>query len=99
MMQTTALNGAAASSGGFFPALFTFIHTIAHQIGVGMLKLLGTVFASTRFPADLADPLGYLAVLTLFAVLLTLAKKIAWIVLAVGWGFIIIRLLMIIFKI
>ena len=29
--------------------------------------------------------------------LLTMAKKVAWIVLAVGWGFILIRILMVIF--
>lgn len=98
-MQTNALQGVAESSSGFFHALFTFLHAIAHQIGVGLLKLLGSVFSATRFPADLADPLGYLVVLTLFAVLLTLAKKVAWIVLAVGWGFILIRLLMVIFKV
>lgn len=96
-MDPNAVEGLAKSSVGFLNAVLTFIYSIAHLIGVGILKLIGTIFPATKFPLYLADPLGFLTVLTLFAVLLTMAKKIAWIVLAVGWGFILIRVIMVIF--
>lgn len=96
-MHPDAVEGLAKSSVSFLNAVLTFIYSIAHIIGVGIIKLLGTIFPFAKFPAYLADPLGFLTVLTLFAVLLTMAKKVAWIVLAVGWGFILIRILMVIF--
>lgn len=96
-MQPDAVEGLAKSSVGFLNAVLTFIYALAHIIGVGILKLFGAVFPFAKFPAYLADPLGFLTVLTLFAILLTMAKKAAWIVLAVGWGFILIRIIMVIF--
>jgi hypothetical protein len=95
-MQANSLEEIAKNSGGFLNAVFTFIYSIAHVIGVGMVRLFGTIFPAAHFPKDLVDPLGFLAVLTIFAILLSLFKKIAWIILALGWILILVRIVMLI---
>jgi hypothetical protein len=43
---------------------------------------------------ELADPIGFLVLLTVFVVLAQAARKIAWYILIVGWVLIVIRLIM-----
>jgi hypothetical protein len=78
--------------------ILTFIYFLAHQIGLGILKLVQPLFPRSIFPDSLVDPLGFLIILTLFMFLVGVAKKIAWIIVCIGWILLIIRILMIIFK-
>ena len=78
--------------------ILTFIYFLAHQIGLGIVKVVQSIFPRVVFPASIIDPLGFLIVLTLFMFLVTVAKKIAWIIVAAGWILLCIRILMIIFK-
>jgi hypothetical protein len=57
-----------------------------------VVYLLGRVLPTAKVPTDLIDPIGYLAILTVFLILVQVAKKVAWIVVVAGWVLIVIRL-------
>ncbi len=73
-------------------AILTFLYSIAHYVGMLVVYLLGQVLPTARVPADLVDPIGYLALLTAFLILVQVAKKLAWIVVLVGWALILVRI-------
>ena len=79
--------------------ILTFIYFLAHQIGLAIIKVAQPIFPGGVFPDSLVDPLGFLIILTLFVVLAGVAKKIAWIIIGLGWILLLIRILMIVFKI
>jgi hypothetical protein len=74
--------------------LLTYLYSIAHYVGMFVVYLLGRVLPAARVPADLVDPIGYLALLTAFLILVQVAKKIAWILVVVAWVLIIMRIAM-----
>ena len=78
--------------------ILTFIYFLAHQIGAAIIKLVQSLFPRVVFPESIIDPLGFLIILTLFMFLIGVAKKIAWIIVCIGWILLLIRILMIIFK-
>jgi hypothetical protein len=78
--------------------ILTFIYFLAHQIGAGIIKVIQPLFPHNVYPDNLVDPLGFLIILTLFMLLVSVAKKIAWIIVCLGWLLLLIRILMIIFK-
>ena len=60
--------------------ILTFIYFLAHQIGLGIIKVVQPIFPRGVFPDSIIDPLGFLIILTLFMFLASVAKKIAWII-------------------
>lgn len=75
--------------------ILTFIQTIAEYIGKGLVGIINQV-ANVKLD-QLQEPLGYLGVLTLFLGALSMisaAKKILWFVVMLGWGLIIIRIVL-----
>ena len=72
--------------------LLTFLYSIAHYVGMLVVYLLGRVLPAAKIPTDLVDPLGYLALLTAFLILVQVAKKIAWIIVIAGWILILVRI-------
>jgi hypothetical protein len=78
--------------------VLTFIYYVAHQIGMGIIKILQSIFPRLVFPGNLIDPLGFLIILTAFVILVTVAKRVAWIIIGAGWILLFIRILMVIFK-
>jgi len=78
--------------------ILTFIYFLAHQIGLGIIKAVQPIFPRDVFPDSIIDPLGFLIILTLFMLLVGIAKKIAWIIVCAGWIFLFIRILLMIFK-
>jgi len=89
----TVSNGSARS---LLDQLLAFIYSLGHLIGQGVVRLLGAILPSLQVPADLVDPIGLLAVLTIFLAVATIAKKLVWIVVIVGWALILIRLILVI---
>ncbi len=79
--------------------ILTFIYFLAHQIGLGIMKVVQAIFTRSTFPDSIIDPLGFLIILTLFIFIVGISKRIAWIIVSVGWILILIRILLIIFKI
>lgn len=72
--------------------ILTYLYSIAHYVGQFIVYLLGRVLPAAKVPFDLVDPIGYLALLTAFLVLVQVAKKIAWILVIVAWVLIIVRI-------
>jgi hypothetical protein len=79
--------------------IFTFIYFLAHHIGLGIVKVMQSIFTGSTFPTSIIDSLGFLIILTLFIFLIGISKRIAWIIVGVGWILLFIGILMIIFKI
>lgn len=80
----------------FLNEALTFIYSIAHYIGTWVLQIIRSILPSIDFPQSLADPIGFLAVLTIFLFLVQVAKKTVWIIVIVGWVLIIIRIILVI---
>ncbi|MBS3765963.1 hypothetical protein KGY71_05520, partial [Candidatus Bipolaricaulota bacterium] len=71
------------------------IHTAAGIIGDGLVKLVDMVAGVDV--SELSDPLGYLGILTASLILfgaLEAARKVVWFVVSLGWGLIIIRIVL-----
>jgi hypothetical protein len=76
-----------------------FLSTIARYIGLGIVSLVQRVLPSVTNLGVLAEPIGYLALLTLFVILTAAARKVALIIVLVGWALILIRVLLLAFHI
>lgn len=78
---------------GFVDQILAFVYTTAHWLG-GIIVHLLEQMVPLQNPENLVDPLGYLALLTLFLIVAEVAKKITWLIVIVGWVLIIIRIIM-----
>ena len=76
--------------------ILAFIYSLGHLIGQGVVKLVVAILPSMQFPSDLVDPIGLLAILTIFMAVAAVAKKLVWIVVIVGWALILVRLILVI---
>jgi len=76
--------------------ILAFIYSLGHLIGEGIVRLVTAILPSLEFPTDLVDPIGLLAILTIFLAVATIAKKLVWIVLIAGWVLILVRLILVI---
>jgi hypothetical protein len=79
--------------------ILTFIYFLAHQIGLGVVKLIQTIFTRSTFSVSIIDSLGFLIILTLFIFLTGISRRIAWIIVGIAWILLFIGILMIIFKV
>lgn len=73
--------------------LLTFIQTIAETIGNWLVELIKQF--TGVYLKDLAVPIGYLGVLTLALTAfgaLDAARKIVWLIVLLGWGLLILRI-------
>jgi len=76
-----------------------FLSTIARFIGSVIVHLVQYILPSVRDLATLAEPIGYLALLTLFVILTSAARKVALVILLAGWALIFIRILLMAFRV
>ena len=79
--------------------IFGFLSTTARYAGQAVVVLVQQILPSVKGLVTLADPIGFLVLLTLFVILTTAARRIALIILLVGWALILIRLLLMAFRI
>jgi len=78
---------------GFVDQVLAFIYTSAHWLGGIIVNLLERI-VPLQNPENLVDPIGYLALLTIFLIVAEVAKKITWLVVIVGWILIVVRIIM-----
>ncbi len=78
---------------GFMDQLLAFIYTSAHWLG-GLIVMLLEQLIPLQSPEKLVDPIGYLALLTLFLMVAEVAKKITWLVVLVGWVLLVARIIL-----
>jgi len=96
LAQGAAGRGQGLSAQEIVDQILTFIYSLGHLIGQGVVKLVVAVLPSMQFPTDLVDPIGLLAILTIFLAVAAVAKKLVWIVVIAGWALILVRLILVI---
>lgn len=74
--------------------LLTFIYTLGHWLGEKIVELIQYISGIT-LGQEIVDAIGMLVILTIFLAIAEVAKKAIWIVVAIGWVLIIVRILMI----
>jgi hypothetical protein len=79
--------------------IFGFLSTIARYVGRGIVGLVQYILPSVKDLSTLAEPIGFLALLTVFVILASAARKVALVILLFGWALIFIRLLLMAFRI
>ena len=79
--------------------LMGFLYSAAHYLGLGVVAVVQRILPSAKALETLADPIGFLAVLTIFVVLVSVARKVAVVVLIAGWALIFIRIVLMAFKV
>ncbi len=79
--------------------IFAFLYTIAHGIGQLVVKAIQAIIPEAQVLDTLIDPIGVLALLTIFLAIYELAKKITWIIVIVGWALIVIKVVLVVLKI
>lgn len=91
--QSNGVKGEVADS--LLDKLLTFIDSAAEIIGRGLVNLIDMIAGVNV--SDLEKPLGYLGILTaslIFFGALKAAQKIIWFILLLGWGLIIVRIVL-----
>ncbi len=73
--------------------ILAFIYTVGHWIGQKIVGLIQSI-SGVSIPASIIDAIGMLVILTIFLAIAEVAKKAIWIVVAIGWVLIIVRILM-----
>lgn len=71
--------------------ILAFIYTIGHWIGGGIVGLIQYI-SGIPIPQPIVDAVGMLVILTIFLGIAEVAKKAIWVVVAVGWALIIVRI-------
>jgi hypothetical protein len=79
--------------------IMTFLSTIAGYLGTWIVALVQKILPSATSLPDLKEPIGYMAILTIFTILASITRKVALIILAVGWVLILLRIILMAFKI
>ena len=78
--------------------ILQFIHTIASWIGGLIATVIHSILPSVTIPDDLVQAIGLMAILTIFLLIMQIAKKLTWIVVVVGWMLIMARIVIIMLK-
>ncbi len=73
--------------------VLSFIYTIGHWIGEKIVELIQFI-SGTIVPPTIVDAIGMLVILTIFLAIAEVARKAIWVVVVIGWVFIVIRILM-----
>jgi hypothetical protein len=77
--------------------IFGFLYSAARYVGLGTVQVIKYILPSVRDLEMLADPIGFMALLSLFVILTSTVRKVALVVLFAGWVLIFIRLLLMAF--
>ena len=75
--------------------VLTFIYTLGHWLGEKIVELIQYI-SGIKLGQEIVDAIGMLVILTIFLAIAEVAKKAIWIIVAIGWVLIIIRILMMI---
>ena len=71
--------------------VMAFIYTKGHWIGGIIVNLLQSL-TGVNIPLEIIDAIGVLVILTISLAIAEVAKKAIWVIVAVGWVLIILRI-------
>ncbi len=77
---------------GDLTQLMAFVYSMAHSLGIWIVALIQKILPMAKGLPTLADPIGYLAILSLFVIITTVAKRVAIVIILVGWVLIVVRI-------
>lgn len=77
---------------GNLSQLMVFAYSIAHSLGTWIVALIQKILPMAKGLPILADPIGYLAILSIFVIITAVARRVAFAILLVGWALILIRI-------
>ncbi len=77
---------------GNLSQLMVFTYSMAHSLGTWIVALIQKTLPMAKGLPTLADPLGYLALLSIFVIITAVARRVAFALLLVGWALILIRI-------
>ncbi len=75
-----------------------FLYSAARYVGLGTIQVIKYILPSVKDLEMLAEPIGFMALLTLFVILTSTVRKVALVILFVGWVLIFVRLLLMAFR-
>ena len=78
--------------------ILQFIHTVASWVGSLIAAVIHSVLPSITIPKDLIEAIGLMAILTIFLLIVQVAKKLTWIVVIIGWALILVRIVLLLIK-
>jgi hypothetical protein len=73
--------------------VMAFTYTLGHWLGEMIVGLIQSISGVT-IPPTIVDAIGLLVILTIFLAIAEVAKKAIWIIVAVGWVLIVLRIAM-----
>ncbi len=79
---------------GVLTQIMAFLYSIAHYLGTWIVALIQKILPMAKELSTLADPIGYLAILTIFVIVAATTKRVAFVIVLVGWVLIIIRIVL-----
>ena len=71
-----------------------FVYSGAHYLGTWIVALIQKILPKTQELSTLADPIGYLAILSIFVAITITVKRVAIFILVAGWALIAIRVVL-----
>jgi hypothetical protein len=74
--------------------IMAFTHSGAHYLGTGIVALIQKILPIAQELKTLADPIGYLAILSIFVIITATVKRVGIIILLVGWALIVVRIVL-----
>ena len=77
---------------GNLTQIMAFAYSMAHSLGTWIVALIQKILPMAKGLPTLADPIGYLAILSIFVIITAIAKRVAFVILLVGWVLIIVRI-------
>lgn len=78
--------------------ILEFGYTISHWMGEQIVGLIRLIFPNGPLLDQIVDPVGVLAILTVLLLMVQVARRLAWIVVAAGWFLIGVRVALILFN-
>ncbi len=91
--------GVAPAAPDLLTQILGFLYSGARYVGLGVMQAVHYLLPSVKNLDALAEPVGFLALLTIFVILTSTVRRVALVVLAAGWALIFIRLLLMAFRI
>ena len=79
--------------------ILAFLYSIARYLGIGVIRVIKYILPSIQNLDALAEPVGFMALLSVFVILTSTVRKVALIILIAGWALIFVRLLLMAFRI
>ncbi len=80
----------------FTPAL-QFAYTVSHWMGEQIVGMIWMLFPGATLLDQIIDPVGVLAILTVLLLVVQVARRMAWVVVAAGWLLISVRVAILLF--